>query len=66
MAKTATEKDTKPESEVKLVDKMEKFWKEAEEGNASWLERSVKNFDFYVGKQWDPVDLAKLKKEKRR
>ncbi|GAG08108.1 unnamed protein product, partial [marine sediment metagenome] len=65
MAKTATKKHTRTESDVKLVDRMEKFWKEAEEGNASWLERSVKNFDFYVGKQWDPVDLAKLKKEKR-
>ena len=65
MAETATKRHTRTESDVKLVDRMEKFWKEAEEGNASWLERSVKNFDFYVGKQWDPVDLAKLKKEKR-
>ena len=53
------------ETDIKLVDKVNKFWKEAEEGNASWLERAIKNFDFYVGKQWDPVDLAKLKKEKR-
>lgn len=58
-------KDTKEQSDTKLVAKIEDFWKEAEEGNASWLERAIKNFDFYVGKQWDPVDLAKLKKEKR-
>lgn len=58
-------KETRTESDIKLVDRIEKFWKEAEEGNASWLERAIKNFDFYVGKQWNPTDLAKLKKEKR-
>ena len=58
-------KDIKEQSDTKLVDKVEKFWKEAEEGNASWLERAIKNFDFYVGKQWNPSDLARMKKEKR-
>lgn len=60
-----TKKDTKEESEIALVGKLEKFWREAEEGNASWVDRAIKNYDFYCGKQWDPKTLAQLKKEKR-
>ena len=62
---TETEEETKTKTEVELVDKIEKFNQEAEEGNASWVDRAIKNYDFYCGKQWDPATLAKLKKEKR-
>jgi len=58
----STDKD---ESETALVGKLEKFWREAEEGNESWLQRAIKNYDFYCGKQWDAKTLAALKKEKR-
>lgn len=58
-------KDTKEESEIALVGKLQKFWREAEEGNASWVDRAIKNYDFYCGKQWDPKTLANLKKERR-
>jgi len=58
----STDKD---ESETALVGKLEKFWKEAEEGNSSWLNRAIKNYDFYCGKQWDAKTLAALKKERR-
>jgi len=71
MVKTITEEEEKirssdsEESETALVSKMEKFNQEAEEGNASWVDRAIKNYDFYCGKQWSPTDLAKLKKERR-
>ncbi|MBA7569152.1 hypothetical protein ES708_10890 [subsurface metagenome] len=63
--KEETKKETKEESEVALVGKLQKFWREAEEGNASWLDRAIKNYDFYCGKQWSPTALANLKKERR-
>ncbi len=65
LEKEEIEKDTKEESETALVGKLQKFWREAEEGNASWVDRAIKNYDFYCGKQWDPKTLAQLKKEKR-
>lgn len=63
--KTETKEETRTDTEVALVNKIEKFWREAEEGNASWVDRAIKNYDFYCGKQWDAATLAKLKKEKR-
>ena len=71
MVKTITEEEEKikssdsEESETALISKMEKFNQEAEEGNASWVDRAIKNYDFYCGKQWNPKTLANLKKEKR-
>ena len=65
LGKEEIKKDTKEESEIALVDKLQKFWREAEEGNSSWIQRAIKNYDFYCGKQWDSKTLANLKKEKR-
>jgi len=62
---TGVKADTKDISEDKIVSKMEEFYTEAEEGNTSWVNRAVKNYDFYCGKQWSAKDLARLAKEKR-
>jgi len=59
------ESDSKTMSEVKVVAKMEEFYTEAEDGNAAWVARAVKNYDFYCGKQWSAAAIAKLNKEKR-
>jgi len=60
-----TKEDTKEETEISLVNKIQEFSREAEEGNSGWVNRAIKNYDFYCGKQWDPKTLANLKKEKR-
>jgi len=60
-----TKEDTKKETEISLVNKIQEFSKEAEEGNSDWVQRAIKNYDFYCGKQWEPKTLASLKKEKR-
>lgn len=65
LLKEENEGETRTDTEVALVDKLQKFWREAEEGNASWVDRAIKNYDFYCGKQWDPKTLAQLKKERR-
>ena len=65
MPTTVTKEATRTESDIALIDKLQKFWQEAEEGNASWIDRAIKNYDFYGGKQWSPADKATLDKEKR-
>ena len=52
-------------SESSTEKKLSAYFKEAAEGTSDWRGRAKKANKFYIGDQWDEVDIAQLKKEGR-
>lgn len=53
----------KPDTE--LLSKVNKLVKDSKSFTSDWRKEAEEDFDFSAGKQWDSVDLQKLKDEKR-
>lgn len=51
--------------EADRVNMVREFWKHSDAGLRDEAERMRKGFNFYVGNQWEPADIAKLDAEKR-
>ena len=52
-------------SEITRLNMVSEYWKHSDAGLRDELDRMASGFNFYVGNQWDPKDVAKLDKEKR-
>ena len=52
-------------SEVDRVNMVREYWKHSDAGLRDEAERMRTGFNYYVGNQWDAVDIAKLDAEKR-
>ena len=52
-------------SEVDKLNMVREFWLHSDAGLRDEAERMRKGFNFYVGNQWEPADIAKLDAEKR-
>ena len=52
-------------NEVTKLNMVTEFWRHADDGLRPEFDRMRTGFNFYVGNQWDNVDLEKLQSEKR-
>jgi len=53
-------------NEIKIINKINDFWLEGDEGNRSTLSRMAENYGFYIGdKQWDASDKSELDRRGR-
>jgi hypothetical protein len=51
---------------VKLeIEDIQKDWKKATEGLASWRTETKESYEFAASRQWDSADIAKLEEEER-